>query len=153
MIEEVIFMKLEIIKQPKTVYGLSIRTMNKNEMNQETAKIGDLWTSFSSKVSPLLGEAEAIYGVYSSYDSDHSGEFNVTAASEKKVEATESVVIESGRYLVFSAQGEMPQVVIQAWTDIWNYFSDEKSEYERLYKTDFELYDEPSRIKVYIGIK
>ncbi|ATH08884.1 hypothetical protein BIY24_13285 [Halobacteriovorax marinus] len=146
-------MKVETINESKLVYGLTTRTKNENEMNQETAKIGNLWGSFYSEVAPLLNKEELVYGVYSSYESDHSGEFNVTAASERKVDETEAVEIEAGRYLVFTAQGEMPQAVIQAWTDIWNYFSDEASEFERLYKTDFELYDGPNAVKVYIGIK
>ncbi|WP_417335486.1 GyrI-like domain-containing protein [Halobacteriovorax marinus] len=146
-------MKVETINESKIVYGLTIRTKNENEMNQETAKIGNLWGSFYSEVAPLLNKEELVYGVYSSYESDHSGEFNVTAASEKKVDETEAVEIEAGRYLVFTAQGEMPQAVIQAWTDIWNYFSDENSDFKRLYKTDFELYDGTNAVKVYIGIK
>ncbi|MEC7276898.1 MAG: GyrI-like domain-containing protein [Bdellovibrionota bacterium] len=146
-------MKIEVIKEPISVYGLTIRTKNENEMSQETAKIGNLWHSFTSKVSSLLNEGQEVYGVYSSYESDHSGEFNVTAASEKKVDGTEGVVIEAGKYLVFSAEGEMPQAVIQGWTDIWNYFSEETSEFKRLYKTDFELYEGPNTVNIFIGIK
>lgn len=146
-------MKVEILKEPVTVYGLSIRTKNENEMNRETAKIGSLWESFFSRVSPHLNETEKVYGVYSSYESDYSEEFNVTAASKKKVDGTEDVVIEAGKYLVFSAEGEMPQAVIHGWTDIWNYFSEETSEFKRLYKTDFEFYEGPNTVKIFIGIK
>lgn len=47
-------MKIEVIKEPISVYGLTIRTKNENEMSQETAKIGNLWHSFTSNGNPQL---------------------------------------------------------------------------------------------------
>ena len=47
------------------------------------------------------------------------------------------LVIPTGNYLVFTAQGPMPHAVIQAWGVIWRY-SSEESEYTRAYSADFE---------------
>lgn len=44
-------MKIVEIEQEQTVYGITIRTKNSNEMNPETAKIGELWESFMEKLS------------------------------------------------------------------------------------------------------
>ncbi len=46
----------------------------------------------------------------------------------------------------------MPQTIIDVWSRIWGHFSS-SDEYERLYKTDFEVYKGPSEVEVYIGVK
>jgi predicted transcriptional regulator YdeE len=35
----------------------------------------------------------------------------------------QAVSINAGNYLVFKGVGEMPQAVIEAWENIWDYFS------------------------------
>jgi hypothetical protein len=47
----------------------------------------------------------------------------------------------------------MPQIAIDAWTEVWNYFSSGKEEYERLYTTDFEYYPNGNQIEVHIAVK
>ncbi len=54
---------------------------------------------------------------------------------------------------MFTATGELPQIVIATWTKVWSYFSDEDSEYTRAYTTDFDYYSGPNEIEVYIAIQ
>ena len=61
--------------------------------------------------------------------------------------------IASGDYLVFEAKGEMPQVVIEAWGNVWNYFSSEDAKHTRAYTSDFEVYKSDSEVAIYIAIK
>ncbi len=49
------------------VTGFSVRTQNKDEFNEETAKLPSLWQKFYT--SELAVNA-SIFGVYSNYDSD-----------------------------------------------------------------------------------
>lgn len=145
-----------------TVHGLSVRTKNANEMAPATAKIALLWGDFYQHIIPKLKEASLSYGVYSHYESDFNGEFTVLAGADSASvvaaadrEGLDSVVIASGTYLVFSKKGAMPQAVIEAWGDVWAYFSDKDCPHQRAYTADFEQYrsiSEMSEVDIYIAI-
>ena len=62
------------------------------------------------------------------------------------------ITIPSGKYLVFTAMGPMPQALIETWAYIWDYFSKD-SGYIRTYSTDFERYESSERVEIYIAIK
>jgi predicted transcriptional regulator YdeE len=142
-----------------TVAGLRARTINSDEFNSETAKLSQLWGRFFSegvadKVPNRL-DNEVILGVYSDYESDDKGFYSVTAGVKASAAALapefETVEVQSGDYLMFEGQGEMPQAVIETWKSVWRYFA-EKPKYKRSYATDFELYQSGDRIGIYIGV-
>jgi len=136
----------------KKIYGLTIRTNNDKEMNPKTAQIGALWGEYFAKVLPTLPEGSKGYGVYSNYEFDTFGDFDVMAGAELENKELETVTLEEGTYLCFPTKGELPQSVINTWGEIWNYFSDENGPYKRAFGTDFEVYLSESEAKVYIGI-
>jgi len=139
----------------KMIVGLKVRTKNEDEMNPETAKIGALWQNFFTNIMPTLGETPPpLYGVYTNYESDAMGMFDVLVGAQE-VEQTKdrvSIALEEGRYLCFKAKGELPQAVIETWGEIWAYFADENSQEKRAYKTDFEKYISQDEAEIYIGI-
>ena len=139
----------------QTIQGISIRTQNSYEMNPETAKIAGLYQRFDENIVVDYQHGARVYGIYFDYESDASGMFSVLAGADQiessKVDL-QSVIIEAGDYLVFEGKGEMPQAVIDTWMKIWDYFSDEKNEYQRAYKTDFELYKSETLVEIHIGI-
>ncbi len=143
---------------PKVIYGILTRTTNANEMNPETAKIGETWQKFNHKVAVDYQKGERVYGVYFNYESDAKGEFDVLAGCEKENNSLDKVSIQKGTYLVFEAKAKTPdnnariQAVISAWGEVWEYFDDENSEYKRTYKTDFEYYKNQSDIDICISI-
>lgn len=146
---------MQIVSVEKfTVTGVQVRTKNADEMNADSAKIGGLWQKFGSSIAPKLTSDSIVYGVYCHYESDANGEFDVLAGSNVLSEANdlESVTIEAGEYMVFSQKGAMPQSVINAWVEIWQYFS-ERPERERAYTTDFECYKSDDEVEVFIAIK
>ena len=125
-------------------------------MNPEVAKIGALWQDFFDNIMPTLGETPlALYGVYSNYESDTHGEFDVLVGAEEVAQTNEraSVSLNEGKYLSFTAKGELPQAVIETWGEVWAYFADEKCKDVRVYKTDFEKYISRDEAEIYIGIK
>lgn len=135
-----------------TVAGFSVRTINKDEFQPETAKLPGLWGRLAS--SGLMKGQTAVYGVYSDYESDVSGFYKVTAGiplSPSLESEYETVSVLPGQYLAFSAKGPMPQTVVQIWQCVWNYF-DENQEYTRNFLSDFELYTSEEDVAVYIGI-
>lgn len=140
----------------KTITGLKVRTKNEDEMNPSTQKIGSLWQNFFENIMPTLGETPPpLYGVYTNYESDAHGEFDVLVGAKdiEPLEGRETIVLEEGKYLCFKAKGELPQSIIETWGEIWAYFSNENCQEKRAYKTDFEKYISHDEAEIYIGIE
>lgn len=140
------------------VTGIKTRTSNDNEMIPAQAKLPILWGSFinqniSSKIANKVKQSP-IYGVYTNYASDYRGDFDVVAGVKTAriiKDDFSSVEIKGGNYLVFEGKGEMPQIVVNTWLNIWNYFNEPQS-VSRLYTTDFEVYGKDS-VAIYIAVK
>ncbi len=134
-----------------TVTGRTVRTKNSDEFNPDSAKLSNLWQQFySSNPSPNT----TIFGVYSGYESDANGSYDVTAGvlnTNQRV-ALSAVAINSGNYLVFQSKGQMPQTVIETWKRVWDYFN-VNSPYLRCFMTDFEAYKNGDEVAIYIGVK
>jgi predicted transcriptional regulator YdeE len=129
------------------VGGESIRTNNALESGPD-GKIPGLWERFfASHTDPT----KRMYGVYSAFESDARGEFDVTAGTISEGGAA-GVHIKAGKYLVFPANGPMPAAIIDAWMRVWVHFSQELA-YARMYDTDFEEYSGAEQAKIFIGIK
>jgi len=150
-------MRVEEVEE-KMIYGVSTRTKNADEMNLKTAKIGALWQRFDSTIEVDYKGGERVYGVYYDYESDANGEFSVLTGYETSNDQLDRVKIEKGRYLVFDKRFEKTddhtrvQAVIETWGQIWKYFSEEDSQYQRAYKSDFEYYRQIDEIEIYISI-
>ena len=149
-------LKTENIK-PIKITGIKIRTINSDEMNQESAKIPGLWEKFYGDVLNKRVHGSPAYGVYSNYESDANGKYDLLAGVKVDFAAevpdqTESIEIFEGRYLVFEAEGPIPQTVYETWGKVWEYFSSESAQYTRAYKTDFEVYRSQNEAAIYIGI-
>lgn len=138
------------------VAGLAVRTTNREEASPATARIGALWSRFlgeqtAASTPNRTGDAR-IFGVYSAYASDAHGAFDLTAGVAVSVSGgTDSVAIEAGDYLVFTAQGQMPQAVIATWQRIWQYF-EAHPEVVRSYRSDFEAYEGSDKVSIHIGV-
>ena len=139
------------------VAGLTARTTNREENDPTAARIGALWNRFFGGESEWTAShrtADArIFGVYSGYESDAHGAFDVTVgvAVSDAAGAAAAANVEAGDYLVFEGQGEMPQMVIDTWQRIWRYF-DAHPTITRRYRSDFEAYDGPDKVAIHIGI-
>ncbi|MDO6682507.1 effector binding domain-containing protein [Oceanobacter sp. 5_MG-2023] len=140
----------------KVIHGLEVRTDNAAEMSPDKGKIPALWQAFDEAVPVDYKNGERVYGVYSDYESDHTGEFTVLAGFDGQSLPPDvnlkQRVIPAAKYLVFSHKGNMPQIAIDAWTEIWEYFSNPDSEYKRVYSTDFEYYPSADAIEVHIAV-
>jgi predicted transcriptional regulator YdeE len=143
----------------KTIYGISARTTNANEMNPKTARIAKTWQKFDSEVTVDYQGGERVYGVYYNYESDANGEFDVLAGCEKENNTPGKITIQKGKYLVFESRAEQVddnariQAVIETWGKVWEYFTNETSEYKRTYKTDFEYYKNQTDVDIYISVE
>lgn len=152
--------KPQLVEKPSfTLAGISVRTINRDEANPEAAKLAAFWTKFRNENIPAsIPSALAnspVYGAYFDYESDETGHYTVCAGLE--VSPNESatgftrIEVPKGRYLVFSAKGSMPEIVIKTWQTIWAYFAQDPV-YTRAFKVDFESYPSTDEVAVYIGI-
>ena len=148
-------MKVTRIKK-LMISGISTITNNELEMNEETSKIPQLWEEYFQqdiyKKTFDKAKSDYMYGVYSHYQFDEKGDYKVTVGVEV-TKPKNAITIEKDRYLVFTKKGEFPEVVLEAWHDVWNYFNSSECQYERAYNYDFEKYAKEDEIEIFISIK
>lgn len=148
----------KITLDEKNILGLTVRTNNQNEQDPKTAKIMGLWNDFFTQdlinTIPNREENTPMFGIYSDYSSDVNGDYSVTAGVQvttvEPQTQLQQVTIKAGEYLVFKAKGDMPNVVIETWQQIWAYF--EESKITRAYSTDFEAYVSDDEVQIYISV-
>jgi predicted transcriptional regulator YdeE len=90
-----------------TVMGLSVRTTNAVEMTGNAGKIGPLWSQFMHGAEAIPGVIEhgTVYAVYTHYESDETGAYDLilgrSVRPEQQVPVNMKVVhIPAARYLV-----------------------------------------------------
>jgi predicted transcriptional regulator YdeE len=144
------------------VIGTSLVTSNAAEANPATAKIPAFWARFRNDnvLDTIPGKRPPVapVGVYTDYESDETGRFRLIAGAivEKTTQAPDSlsrVELTPGRYLVFSAEGALPGIVIETWQAIWAYFSSGSQPERRAFTTDFEIYPGPTRVDIHVAVQ
>jgi predicted transcriptional regulator YdeE len=162
-------MKKEKVKLGQlNLIGLTVRTNNRDEMNIETSKIAGMLSQYTSEnVSDLFKgriNPRMMYAAYTEYESDEHGEYTyfigeaVTSLEEQDSSQFKSLIIPPSTYQKFTpTPGKMPDIVINAWQDIWA-MNETDFEGKRQYITDFEIYDnqphnlDKMAVDIYIGI-
>jgi predicted transcriptional regulator YdeE len=94
--------------------------------------------------------------VYSAYESDVSGSYQVLvgreiAGSSLVAPPLQVVDIPPGKYLVFKFSGALPGVVIEGWRAVWAFFERPDAP-KRAYSADLEVYVEPERVEIWIAV-
>lgn len=162
-------MKKELVNKPEIkLIGLTARTNNKNEMNPQTSKIGELmgryWNqNIAAQISDRKNPGVTL-SVYTEYDSNEHGEYTYFVGEEVSSfdnipPALQKLTIPAAKYQKFTTSpGKMPEVVINAWQQIWKMSANDFGG-ERAYVADFEIYDQRASdptnasLDIYIGIK
>ena len=138
------------------VAGITTRTNNVTELNEETAQIPQLWQRYVDEniegKTFHKSKSLAMYGVYNKSEKDVNSDYDYTIGVEV-TKPKNAKTIEKDRYLVFTKKGEFPEVVLEAWHDVWNYFNSSECQYERAYNYDFEKYAKEDEIEIFISIK
>lgn len=137
------------------ISGISTITNNELEMSEENGKIPELWEEYFAKdiYKKTFDKANSdfMYGVYSNYEFNETGNYKVTVGVEV-TKPKNAIVIEDKKYLVFKKQGELPMIVTDLWEEIWEYF-EKNSDYERAFEIDFEKFTDEDEIEIYVSIK
>ncbi|MEO8211302.1 MAG: GyrI-like domain-containing protein [bacterium] len=122
------------------VIGIQARTIN----NTAHIDIAQLWQKFYSenikdKIPNKINDD--ILSLYTEYESDYTKPYTVIIGCKVKdfskiPEGMVSKIIPASKYAVFTAIGKMPDKIVETWQNIW------KSNLERTYTGDFEIYSE-----------
>jgi len=150
-----------------TVIGISARTNNAREA-AGNGVIAKQWDQFYKEGIPdkIPNKVDAnTYVVYSDYASDRNGDYSyLIGAKVNDASAVPSGLvaraISAGKYtVVTSERGPIPKIVVEAWQRIWGLEDQGQLGGKRIYKTDFEVYDQRARdpqdslIDIYVGVK
>jgi predicted transcriptional regulator YdeE len=149
------------------IVGITARTSNTKEMSGKGI-IGSQWSRFFTEGihDKIPNKADSnILAIYTDYESDRNGEYTFILSAKVLdtsdiPDGMEARKVPAGRYsVVTSAKGSVGDVVVQSWQKIWS--MEDKSELgsKRMYKADYEVYDERSRdpqnsqVDIYVGVK
>ncbi len=146
------------MQQPEfKVIGIAARTTNQLEM-AGAGRIGDLWGRFFAGAGAQIPGAvdEAIYSVYSGYESDETGLYDVLVGKKVREDAEApagftSIQIPAARYMTFPAADSTPASVIAAWKAVYAYFSAPDATARRAFTMDFERHA-PDRAELFIAV-
>lgn len=143
----------------KTIIGVSLRTSNERESHPDTASIPIMWRNFFEYNVmggiPEQVDSSVVYGVYSDYESDQTGEYDLLiglqSTAKEKPANYEMVTIQEGKYLVFPVLEASPVGIKDTWAGVEGYF-DHTDTHKRAFTTDFEIYQGRSDIAIYISV-
>ncbi|QIK53706.1 AraC family transcriptional regulator [Dysgonomonas sp. HDW5B] len=142
------------------VIGISVRTTN--EGGQAAKDIPQLWDRFVSEdiESKIPNKASTdLYGIYTEYEGDFMQPYTTivgykVSSLDNIPEGLIGLTIETSNYEEFTAKGKLSDdIVFNKWTEIW------KSDLDRAYLADFEIYPEKScemdnaEIEIFVSIK
>lgn len=149
--------------------GIQVRTSNQAEADWQNGKIFPCVQKYFHKnlaeKIPNRKTPGTTYCVYTDYESDYTGPYtyfigeavnDFNQIPEGHELSTHIIPVQN--YTKFTAgPGSMPGVLGNAWQQIWQ-MSDKDLEGKRLYKSDFEVYDERAAdhqnivLDIYIGV-
>lgn len=149
-----------------TVIGISCRTNNAKEASGQGC-IGKQWARlFTENILDKIPHREDknTIAVYTDYASDNDGEYTYVLGAKVKNDAVApagmvKVTVPAGRYAKFTSDvGPAPVVVPANWKKIWATAKTQPGG-DRLYKTDFEVYDQrasdpqKTQMDIYVGVR
>lgn len=148
--------------------GLTARTNNMNEMGRSNAKIAPLVKRYftenlSQQISDRANPGITIAG-YTDYESDERGDYTYFVGEEVTSfdtipEGFTAITVPAAKYQKFTTvSGKMPNVVINAWVEIWT-MQEKELGGKRAYQADFEIYDQRAMdpqnavVDIYVGLQ
>lgn len=163
-----IMQKIRIQLPQIKLVGITVCTNNKAEWDSLTAKISPCVQQYfnqqlANKI-PHRTHPGKTFCAYTNYESDYTGEYTFyigeeVSSMDNLPEGLHSHIIPPQTYIKFTTEpGPMPNVVINAWQEIWK-MTPEALGGKRRYHTDFEVYDERAKdyqnavLDLYIGLE
>ena len=129
------------------IIGISMRTTNKGSQSQQDLE--KLWGKFFAEniIEKIPNKVSSdILSIYTDYKSNYADEY--TTIIGMLVSTLDEIPVglmgrefKAEKFQKFTAKGEIPNAVVNAWIDIWK----RDKELHRKYSYDFEVYGENSQ--------
>ena len=149
--------------------GISVRTNYEQELDKMKGKIFPcIQRYFHEKlfeIIPNRTNPDTTFCAYTNYDSNYQGAYTYFIGEEVALrtpplpEGFQQLIIPSQKYVnLTTAPAPMPEVIVNAWKDIWKMSSVELGG-NRRYHTDFEIYDDRAKdhqnivLDIWIGLE
>ena len=123
-----------------------------------TSRIAELWQRLmTSGQGPIPGDEQSIFSVYTNYDSDENGAYDVILGKQVSEELTtqaeprRTVVIPTANYVVFQAANATADSIKAAWQDVYRHFH-QATDFRRAFTFDFEKYSDDG-VKLFIAVQ
>ncbi len=145
-----------LISKPSfTLVGPQIRTQNvPGKADQDIPKLWGQVINEELLNQITAAKSEVIYALYSEYDGGFMSPYNCligkeVSSSDAACEGMVTVTIPEQTYHVFKVKGPMPQAILETWQVIWQ----KDAELKRTYTYDFEVYNSPDDVDIYISTR
>jgi predicted transcriptional regulator YdeE len=158
------------IERPEIkLVGICVRTSYEQELDKMKGNIFPcvrryFHESLSEKI-PNRAKPGTTFCAYTNYESDYRGAYTyfigeeVTSLDDPLPEDFQKLIIPTQKYVKFTTSpAPMPDVIVNAWSNIWKMSSDELGG-KRRYQTDYEIYDERAKdhqnivLDIWVGIE
>lgn len=154
------------LRDPVIVAGFQIRTTNVAELSGQ-GQIGSLWQRFFAKnlaAQIPSRSSEALYAVYSNYESDENGAYDYLLGSpvssiDNLPAGMTFAAIATGDYAVVTTdKGAVTRMVPGKWKEIWQMPAEELGG-KRAFLTDYEVYGAKAtnpyqaEVDIYLGLE
>ena len=149
----------EIVRMPAfAVAGFTTRTANEREMSGE-GRIGLLWQRYMTSGSgaiPGVTDPSLTFSVYTNYESDHTGAYDVilgkpVGSLEAVSDPLRGIAIPAAEYSVFPAAAATPDAIRSAWMAVYEYFGG-PTNLRRAFTADFERHAAEG-VQLYIALR
>lgn len=133
------------------VAGLAVRTSNGLEQDPKTGVLAKTWQRASQKQ-----HSGSVAAGLTDYESDSTGFYTeiigqeINSVDDLPPQAV-LVRVPAGKYAKFRVEGDMPKIVMEAWSKVWQ--AEKDNTLQRAYTTDLERYPEPGAVELYIAVK
>jgi predicted transcriptional regulator YdeE len=162
-------LQTSIAVSEKKLVGISVRTSYQQELDKMKGNIFPCVQQYfhGALFEKILHRAKpgSTFCAYTDYESDYKGVYTyfigeeVTSFANNLPKELQKLIIPAQHYTKFTtAPAPMPDVIVNAWKEIWKMPSTELGG-RRRYQTDYEIYDERASdhqnivLDIYVGIE
>lgn len=141
---------MEEVREEFLVKGIKARIVPSEDISEIKNLWGKFWNEgFNGKLKQE-GSEDMPIAIYTNFEGDKTMPFDLIIGHKTQDEVSEEfevVKVPKQKYVIFEKTGNMPDVVMEVWKEVW------ESDLNRSYTCDIEEYPNMNTVRVSIGVK